>query len=354
MSRKKTSIERINPEGRKISHEKAKEVRDLNLKGVYIAEDSIRHYPFGSYLSHVLGFAGIDNQGLLGLEAFYDKELKGEKGYVKFYSDAKGKRMPGEADDYTPPKDGLDMKLTIDSKVQTIMEREFDIAEAKYNPDGMVGVAMNPKNGEILAMVSRPDFDPANYQSIDSKVYNRNLPVWSTYEPGSTFKIITLAAALEENKVNLQKDQFYDKGSVEVDGARLKCWKRGGHGAQSFLEVVQNSCNPGFVELGQRLGKEKLFTYIKSFGFGQKTGIDLQGEGTGILFPLDRVGPVEQATTAFGQGVSVTPIQQVAAVSAAVNGGTLYTPYIAKEWIDPVTKQTVKKTDADRQKKSDF
>ena len=175
------------------------------MKGVYIAEDSIRHYPFGSYLSHVLGFAGIDNQGLLGLEAFYDKELKGEKGYVKFYSDAKGKRMPGEADDYTPPKDGLDMKLTIDSKVQTIMEREFDIAEAKYNPDGMVGVAMNPKNGEILAMVSRPDFDPANYQSIDPKVYNRNLPVWSTYEPGSTFKIITLAAALEENKVNLQK-----------------------------------------------------------------------------------------------------------------------------------------------------
>lgn len=340
---KKTSIERINPEGRKISHEKAKEVRDLNLKGVYIAEDSIRHYPFGSYLSHVLGFAGIDNQGLLGLEAFYDKELKGEKGYVKFYSDAKGKRMPGEADDYTPPKDGLDMKLTIDSKVQTIMEREFDIAEAKYNPDGMVGVAMNPKNGEILAMVSRPDFDPANYKSIDPKVYNRNLPVWSTYEPGSTFKIITLAAALEENKVNLQKDHFYDKGSVEVDGARLKCWKRGGHGAQSFLEVVQNSCNPGFVELGQRLGKEKLFSYIKNFGFGQKTGIDLQGEGTGILFPLDRVGPVEQATTAFGQGVSVTPIQQVAAVSAAVNGGTLYTPYIAKEWIDPVTKQTVKK-----------
>lgn len=340
---KKTSIERINPEGRKISHEKAKEVRDLNLKGVYIAEDSIRHYPFGSYLSHVLGFAGIDNQGLLGLEAFYDDDLKGEKGYVKFYSDAKGKRMPGEADDYTPPKDGLDMKLTIDSRVQTIMEREFDIAEAKYNPDGMVGVAMNPKNGEILAMVSRPDFDPANYKSVDPKIYNRNLPVWSTYEPGSTFKIITLAAALEEQKVNLQKDHFYDKGSVEVDGARLKCWKRGGHGSQSFLEVVQNSCNPGFVELGQRLGKEKLFSYIKDFGFGKKTGIDLQGEGTGILFPLDRVGPVEQATTAFGQGVSVTPIQQVAAVSAAVNGGTLYTPYIAKEWIDPVTKQTVKK-----------
>ncbi|MFH0345563.1 stage V sporulation protein D [Bacillus vallismortis] len=340
---KKTSIEKITPEGRKISNEKAKEIKALDLKGVYVAEDSIRHYPFGSFLSHVLGFAGIDNQGLLGLEAYYDDDLKGEKGSVKFYTDAKGKKMPDEADDYTPPKDGLDMKLTVDSKVQTIMERELDNAEAKYHPDGMIAVAMNPKNGEILGMSSRPDFDPANYQSVDPSVYNRNLPVWSTYEPGSTFKIITLAAALEEQKVNLKRDQFYDKGHVEVDGARLRCWKRGGHGLQTFLEVVQNSCNPGFVELGERLGKDKLFKYIKDFGFGQKTGIDLQGEGTGILFPLDRVGPVEQATTAFGQGVSVTPIQQVAAVSAAVNGGTLYTPYIAKEWIDPVTKKTVKK-----------
>ncbi|ALC80962.1 MULTISPECIES: stage V sporulation protein D [Bacillus] len=340
---KKISIERISPEGRKISHEKATEVRDLGLKGVYIAEDSIRHYPFGSYLSHVLGFAGIDNQGLLGLEAFYDDDLKGTKGSVQFYSDAKGKRMPGEADDFTPPEDGLDLKLTIDSKVQTIVERELDNAEAKYNPDGIVAVAMNPKNGEILAMASRPDFDPANYKTVDPKIYNRNLPVWSTYEPGSTFKIITLAAALEENKVNLGKDHFYDRGYTEVDGARLRCWKKGGHGHQSFLEVVQNSCNPGFVELGTRLGKNELFKYINGFGFGKKTGIDLQGEGRGILFPLDRVGPVEQATTAFGQGVSVTPIQQVAAVSAAINGGTLYTPYIAKEWVDPVTKKTVKK-----------
>lgn len=340
---KKTSIERISPEGRKISHEKATEVRDLGLKGVYIAEDSIRHYPFGSYLSHVLGFAGIDNQGLLGLEAFYDDDLKGSKGSVKFYSDAKGKRMPGEADDFTPPEDGLDLKLTIDSKVQTIVERELDNAEAKYHPDGIVAVAMNPKNGEILAMSSRPDFDPSNYKTVDPKIYNRNLPVWSTYEPGSTFKIITLAAALEENKVNLNKDHFYDRGYAEVDGARLRCWKKGGHGHQSFLEVVQNSCNPGFVDLGTRLGKNELFKYINDFGFGKKTGIDLQGEGRGILFPLDRVGPVEQATTAFGQGVSVTPIQQVAAVSAAVNGGTLYTPYIAKEWVDPVTKKTVKK-----------
>lgn len=329
------------PGGRKISHEKAKEIRALGLDGVYIGEDSKRYYPYGSYLSHVLGFAGIDNQGLMGLEQFYDKELSGEEGSVKFYANAKGERMNDMADDYQPPIDGLDLKLTVDTKIQTIMERELDNAQAAYNPDGLIAIAMNPNNGEILAMSSRPNFDPANFRNVPQEVYNRNLPVWSTYEPGSTFKIITLAAALEEGKVDLEKEHFYDPGFAEVAGARLRCWKAGGHGSQSFLEVVQNSCNPGFVELGERLGKEKLFKYIKGFGFGEKTGIDLQGEGSGILFNLNRVGPVELATTAFGQGVSVTPIQQVAAVSAAVNGGTLYTPYIAKELIDPVTKEVV-------------
>jgi stage V sporulation protein D (sporulation-specific penicillin-binding protein) len=340
---KKRSVQWIKPEGRKISHEKAKEIRALGLKGVYIAEDSVRYYPFGNYLSHVLGFTGIDNQGLMGLELSYDKELSGEKGYVRFYADAKGKRMPSIADDYKEPKAGLDLQLTIDTKVQTVIERELDIAQATYNPDGMIAIAMNPKNGEILAMSSRPNFDPANYQEVPQEIFNRNLPVWSTYEPGSTFKIITLAAALNEKLVDLDKDTFNDDGAAEVDGARLRCWKRGGHGHQTFLEVVENSCNPGFVELGQRLGKERLFDYIHDFGFGQKTGIDLQGEGKGILFDLKKVGPVEQATTAFGQGVSVTPIQQVAAVAAAVNGGILYQPYIAKEFIDPETKKVVER-----------
>ncbi|MEH7524726.1 stage V sporulation protein D [Bacillus sp. JJ1503] len=327
--------------GRKISHEKAKEIRALNIDGVYLGEDSKRHYPFGNYLSHVLGFAGIDNQGLMGLELYYDKELQGKKGSVKFYANAKGERMNDMADDYDPPEDGLDLRLTIDSKVQTIMERVLDNAQATYNPDGIIAIAMNPNNGEILAMSSRPNFDPANFRNVSPEVYNRNLPIWSTFEPGSTFKIITLAAALEEGKVDLKKDHFHDPGYVKVGGARLRCWKKGGHGSQSFLEVVQNSCNPGFVELGDRLGKETLFKYIRDFGFGEKTGIDLQGEGTGILFNMDKVGPVEQATTAFGQGVSVTPIQQVAALSAAINGGTLYTPYVAKELIDPITGEVV-------------
>lgn len=337
----KESIVRIHPEGRKISIEKAREIQMLGLDGVYIAEDSKRHYPYGSYLSHVLGFTGIDNQGLMGLELFYEDNLKGKRGSISFFADAKGKRMPELSDVYSAPVDGLDLKLTIDTRVQSIIERELDIAEATYNPDGAIAIAMNPNTGEILAMSSRPDFDPEDYRKVPADIYNRNLPVWSTYEPGSTFKIITLASALEEEVVDLEKDHFHDPGFIKVAGARLRCWKSGGHGSQSYLEVVQNSCNPGFVNLGEKLGKQKLFSYIKNFGFGQKTGIDLQGEGTGILFKLDNVGPVELATTAFGQGVSVTPIQQVAAVSAAINGGYLYTPYVAKEFTDPITGKVV-------------
>ncbi|WP_026700139.1 stage V sporulation protein D [Salibacterium aidingense] len=331
---KNQSLVRLSPEGRKISKEKAKEVRDLEIEGIYIAEDNKRHYPKGKYLSHVLGFAGIDNQGLTGLEQYYDDKLKGEAGRVSFFSDAKGRKLEGMADEYEEPTPGEDLSLTIDAKVQTIIERELDIAEATYNPDGALAIAMDPDSGEILGMSSRPDFHPEEFRDIPAEVYNQNKPVWSQYEPGSTFKIITLAAALEEGKVDLENDHFNDPGYIEVSGTKLHCWKKGGHGEQTFLEVVQNSCNPGFVALGERLGKDTLFDYIENFGFGKKTGIDLQGEGTGILFDRENVGPLELATTAFGQGVSVTPLQQVTAVAAAVNGGYLYEPYLAKEWLE--------------------
>ncbi|MGL4521917.1 MAG: stage V sporulation protein D, partial [Bacilli bacterium] len=334
---KRESIVRLHPYGRKLSHENAKVIRSLNIKGVYIAEDSKRYYPYGEMLSHVLGFSGIDNQGLNGLELSYDKYLRGEEGYVRFYADAKGKRMPNIADEYAPPLDGMNLQLTIDARIQTIVDRELDNAEAMYSPDSITAIAMNPKTGEILAMSSRPNFHPEKYKEVKQEVYNRNLPIWSTYEPGSTFKIITLASALNEKLVSLEGERFYDKGSVEVGGARLKCWKRGGHGDQTFLQVVQNSCNPGFVELGQRLGKDKLKAYIKNFGFLEKTGIDLAGESRGLFFSDKNFGVVEQATTAFGQGVSVTPIQQITAVSAAVNGGNLYQPYIVDKLIDPRT-----------------
>ncbi|WP_347550448.1 stage V sporulation protein D [Pseudalkalibacillus hwajinpoensis] len=340
---KEKSMVWIRPEGKKMTNEKANEIRQLNLSGVYIAEDNKRHYPNGAFLSHVLGFSGIDNQGLTGIESYYDEELSGEQGQVEYYSDAKGQRMPSLADDYTEPVDGLDLRLTVDLQIQTIIERELNIAEATYSPEGAVAIAMDPNTGEILGMSSRPDFNPEAFQEVSPDIWNQNKPVWSTYEPGSTFKIITLAAALEEGEVDLENDHFHDPGSIEVAGTKLRCWKAGGHGSQTFLEGVQNSCNPGFVMLGERLGKEKLFSYIDKFGFGEKTGIDLQGEASGILFDVENVGPLELATTAFGQGVSVTPIQQVTAVSAAVNGGTLYEPYIAKEWLDPETGAVVSK-----------
>src|SRR5690625_1544396 len=331
----------IRPEGKKISEQQETELRTLNLPGVYLAKDSKRHYPYDDFLSHVLGFTGIDNQGLMGLELYHDDKLSGKKGSLSYYSDAKGRRLDRLADIYKPPEDGLHLKTTIDTRVQTIMEREINLAVSKYNPDAAIAIAVNPKSGAVLGMTSRPNFSPENYQDVDSSIFDRNLPIWSTFEPGSTFKIITLASALEENLIDLEEDTFFDKGHVVVGGARLRCWRSGGHGEQTYLEVVQNSCNPGFVNLGSNLGKEKLFTYIEKFGFGKKTGIDLQGEGSGIIFNLDNVGPVELGTTSFGQGVSVTPIQQVMAVAAAINGGYLYEPYVAEEWIDPENDQVV-------------
>ncbi|HEX6922621.1 MAG TPA: stage V sporulation protein D [Bacillales bacterium] len=338
----KSSVVDIRPEGKKLSNEKAEEISKMRIPGGYIAEDYSRHYPYGSFLSHVLGFAGIDNQGLTGLEAYYDNLLQGKNGYLAFFSDARGERMPFLADAYVPPKDGLNLKLTINAKIQAIIERELDQVEVKYNPDGALAIAVDPNTGEVLGMSSRPTFNPENYQEAPAEVYNRNLPVWKTYEPGSTFKIITLSAALNEGIVNLKNDHFHDPGYIDVNGTKLHCWKRGGHGSETYLEVVQNSCNPGFVKLGLRLGKDKLFSYIKKFGFGKKTGIDLQGEGKGILFG-DNAKPLEVATTAFGQGVSVTPIQQVMAVAAAINGGYLYEPYIAKAWVNPATDDVIER-----------
>ena len=326
---KKSMMERVHPEGRRLSYEIADKIENLHFDGVYLLKESKRYYPHNEMLSHVLGYVGIDNQGLSGLELEYDDILTGEYGSIQYFSDAKGNNLERNSV-YVEPEDGLDIYLTVNYGIQSSIERELDNVVLRYNPDGAWAIAMDPNTGEILGMSSRPNFNPNSYKNYDTKTINRNMAIWASYEPGSTFKILTLSAAVNEGKVDLLKDTFYDGGSVNVDGARIKCWKHGGHGSQTFLEVVQNSCNPGFVELGNRLGKETLFDYINKFGYGKKTGIDLNGEATGILFSLDKVGPVELATTAFGQGVSVTALQQVVAVSAAINGGTLYKPYIVK------------------------
>lgn len=337
---KSSSIERVHPEGRRLDYEKADAIAELEYEGVYLVKESKRVYNYGMLLCHSLGYVGIDNQGLSGLELQYDEYLTGAAGSIQYYSDAKGQKLD-MAENYVEPTNGMNIELTVNFDIQTSMERELDNAMEKYNADGAWALAMDPNTGEILGIASRPGFDPNNYKDYTIEEINRNLAIWSSYEPGSTFKIVTLATSLEEGVVDLENDYFYDGGSVNVEGARIKCWKAGGHGQQTFLQVVQNSCNPGFVELGRRLGKEKLFKYIDKFGFGEKTGIDLNGEGSGILFSLDRVGPVELATTAFGQGVSVTAIQQVTAVSAAINGGTLYKPYIVKRIIEPETEEII-------------
>lgn len=341
---KKSSIERVHPEGRRLDYETADKINNLHLPGVYLVKESKRYYPFDSSLSHTIGFVGIDNQGLSGLELMYNDYLTGSYGAIKYYSDAKGTRL-NLSEVYEQPQDGVNITLTINNNIQKSLERELDNAVSKYNPDQALGIVMDPNSGEILAISSRPNFSPSNYQNYTTEEINRNLPIWATYEPGSTFKIITLAASLEEKIVDLDNDTFTDTGGITVEGATLHCWKHGGHGLQTYLQVVENSCNPGFVNLGLKLGKEKLFDYIDKFGFGKKTGVDLNGEANGIIFNIDKIGDLETATTAFGQGVSVTPIQQITAVSAAINGGTLYKPYIVKSLNEPETNAVIKQNE---------
>lgn len=342
---KKTSIERVHPEGRRLSYEVAEKIDALKIDGVYLVKESKRYYPYGNLLSHVLGYVGIDNQGLSGLELYYDDYLTGEDGSIKYFSDGKGHKLE-LAEIYEAPTSGIILELTIDLDLQLAVENELDNVVSKYNPDSVIAIAMNPKNGEILAMASRPNFDSNNYQDYSAEVINRNLPIWKTFEPGSTMKISTYAAAINEGLINIFEDKFTDSGSINVDGVTLHCWKHGGHGTQTYLEIIENSCNTGFIRLGQMLKKEKLMSYIKKFGFGTKTGIDLNGEGTGILFNLDKMGNVELATTSFGQGISVTPIQQVQAVSAIINGGTLYSPFLVKNYLEPETNTLLKSASA--------
>ncbi len=341
---KVTSIERVHPEGRQLDYETSDKIASLNLPGVYLVKESKRYYPYGEDLAHVLGYVGIDNQGLSGLELQYDEYLTGEQGAIKYFSDAKGNRLE-LSEVYVQPQSGMNIQLTIDYNIQMAVEREMDNIVDMFAPDMALAVVIDPNNGEILAMSSRPTFDPNDYQNYTMEVLSRNLPIWASYEPGSTFKILTTAAAVEEGVVDLENDMFYDSGHVMVEGARINCWKSGGHGEQTFLQVLQNSCNPGFVELGNRLGTETLFSYLDLFGIGEKTGIDLNGEGEGIIFPVEEVGPVELATTAFGQGVSVTPIQQVTSVASVVNGGNLYEPFIVKNILEPETNTIIKTFD---------
>lgn len=332
---------KLAPEAKNITYEQAVLIQGLKIDGLYSGVDYVRHYPYGNLLSRFVGFTGYDTQGLAGIEFQYDKLLTSRDAAIRLYTDAKGNALPHVDDEWREGDQGAKVQLTIDLEVQQVVERELEQAMTKYDADQALAIAMNVNSGEILALASFPTYNPANFEEVDSSIFNRNLPVWMTYEPGSTFKIITLSAAVEEGVVDLEKDTFYDRGYTIVEGSRLRCWKRQGHGSETFLEVVENSCNPGFIELGQRVGSKKLMNYIKDFGFGKKTGSNIAGEASGILFSEEAFGPVEHATTSFGQGIAVTPIQQVQAVAAAVNGGKLYTPYVVSKVMDSETGKTI-------------
>ncbi|MBT9172344.1 MAG: Stage V sporulation protein D [Syntrophomonadaceae bacterium] len=315
---------------RLVDEETAQAVRRLELDGITFSQEPRRFYPHGRLASQLLGFVGIE-QGWGGIELTYDEELRGRDGRIEFQADGRGRQIPQGIQRFIPPEDGSDLFLTIDQTIQFIVEREMDRVMMELEPKSIMAVALDPRSGEVLAMAARPDFDPNRFAEFPKETWQIS-PISNTFEPGSTFKLVTLAAALEEGKFRAE-EAFYCSGSITVAGRRMGCWTRyrGGHGAIDFTGVVLGSCNPGFVTLGQRIGAERLLQYVRSFGFGERTGIDAPGEGRGLLFTPQQFGPVEAATTTFGQGVSVTPIQQVAAIAAIANGGYLMRPYLVRE-----------------------
>ncbi|MHB1652117.1 MAG: penicillin-binding transpeptidase domain-containing protein [Desulfitobacteriaceae bacterium] len=323
-----------------VSPEVATAVRALALPGVGTTEDSQRYYPNGPLASHIIGFAGIDNQGLEGIELTREKELKGSAGSVQVEFSANGTELPEANRMYFAPKQGNTVRLTIDKNIQAFAERELQklMGGQGTNMNGQVPksasvLVMDPKTGEMLALATAPSFDPNHYQDYDPST-RRNIAIQNGYEPGSTFKIITLAAALEENKIKPQ-EHFFDRGYYTVLGKNVRCWKAGGHGDQTFIEVAENSCNPGFVEMGQRLGMDAFYKYLHDFGFGQKTGIEMSGEALGILANKKRATALDLATMSIGQTNNVTAIQLLTAVAAVANGGTLLKPQLVNEIVSP-------------------
>ncbi len=318
---------------RKVTPEVSSRIKELNLQGIHLVEESKRNYLHETLASHLLGVTGVDNQGLMGIEKTFDEALKGKPGRILVEHDAAGRKVQNPIERYIPSQKGNSLVLTIDETIQYFVERELDNVMARYQPKLAVVVVMDPKTGEILAMGNRPTFNSNDWKNVPRNVWDRNPAIWYNYEPGSTFKIITASAAVNENTVR-NSDRFYDPGYVKVADRKIRCWKAGGHGSLSFEEVVMNSCNPGFIEVGLELGKERFYKYVRGFGLGQKTGIDLPGEATGIVIPEKNATNLNVATMSIGQSVAVTPIQLLRATAAVANGGFLMKPLLAREILD--------------------
>ncbi|HFF9299893.1 TPA: stage V sporulation protein D [Clostridium perfringens] len=326
---------------RRIEKEKADKVKELDINGVIVSEDTKRYYPNGDFLSHTLGTTNADGEGLSGLELYYNEELMGIPGVRVSEVSGNSTSNPYSETSFTPPVDGKDMTLTIDENIQYFVEKVAEDALKKHNADSVSIAVMNPNNGKILGMVNKPGFNPNNpYEGSEAfkgkdesaKLQNmwRNTIVSDAFEPGSIFKIITSIAAIEENIAG--KDEvYYCDGSLNVAGKNIKCWKPGGHGVQNFNQTLENSCNVAFMEMGAKLGAEKLNEYIKLFGFGTQSGIDLPGEATGIVKNVEDISAVDLATISFGQTNTMNGIQFMTALNAVANGGDLIQPHIMKE-----------------------
>lgn len=361
--KKRSSIETI---AKKVDKEKTNQLRiwieeNNIMSGINIDEDTKRYYPYNKLASQVIGFSGSDNQGLDGIEAKYDEILKGKKGSIQRHTDAKGGEIGKEGEKYVSAIDGNDLVLTIDLNIQSIVEKYLEEAciDNKCTDGGNV-VVMNPKNGDILAMATYPSYnlnEPYSpyteeleqiWEGLEQSEKTKNLQaVWrnraiaDTYEPGSVFKLITTSAALEEGIAETDKQgEFACTGGIEIAGVRIKCWRYyRPHGSESLRQALMNSCNPVFIGLGQKLGVEKYYSYLRKFKLLEKTGIDLPGEAGSIFLAENKVGPVELATISFGQRFEITPIQLVSAVSAIANGGTSIKPRVVKQIINSETKE---------------
>ena len=361
--KKRSSIETI---VRKVEKEKTDELRkwieENNItSGINIDEDTKRYYPYNNLASQIIGFCGSDNQGLDGIEAKYEEQLKGEQGAIQKHTDATGGEIGEEGENYIPAVDGNDLVLTIDLTIQSIVEKYLEEACIdNVCTDGGSIIVMNPQNGDILAMANYPNYNlnepyepyteelKATWDSLEQSEKTtylqavwRNKAIADTYEPGSVFKLITASAALEEGITDTDNEgEFSCTGGIEVAGVRIKCWRYyRPHGSESLRQALMNSCNPVFIGLGQKLGVEKYYEYLEKFGLLKTTGIDLPGEAGSIFLAKEKAGPVELATISFGQRFEITPIQLVTAVSSIANGGTSIKPRVVKQIIDSETKE---------------
>ena len=320
----------------KVTKEQMSALFDKGFDGLYYSEDNFRYYPYGDFMTQVLGFTGADGNGQTGLEAYYDKYLTGINGYILTETDLVGREIQGGENYYLPSISGLNLTTTLDSRVQEIVEGAVEKAVALYNPKAVACLVMDYTNGEIISLAEYPSFDLNNVPRDDlEKLFSasKSMLVSSVYEPGSTFKILTAAAALDTGAVNTAK-RFYCPGFRIVDGKRIRCWKTKGHGSIDFGEGVESSCNCVFMDSALAMGTDKFYTYLKNFGLRAKTGVDMTGETSGIFISQNLVKTVDLARIGFGQAVAVTPIGMMTACSAVVNGGKTVTPHLVKGFAD--------------------